>query len=395
MLDIDKLLDSSGKGFKKAALILEDGMRFNGNSIGVNGVAIGEVVFNTSITGYQEILSDPSYCNQLVTLTYPHIGNVGCNSVDMESYKTHLSGLIIKQISTTYHNHRAEESLQSFLKRNKIVGIENIDTRKLTLHLRKNGAKNGIIVVESADIDFESQDVEKFAQERLNSFPGITGKSLIEHVSGLKEEDCFQEFVPNLMRKKKEFVVLVYDLGVKRNIVKTLIGLGCSVKIVGSGTKFADIKSLGASGIVFSNGPGDPEPCTEAIKFARLAIQDRMPCLGICLGHQIISLALGGKTVKMSVGHHGANHPVVNLKTGKIFITSQNHGFVVDEQQFEEIAEITHRSLFDGTIQGYRLKKFPVFAFQGHPEGCPGPQDIEEIFEDFLTSIVQKVEGLK
>ena len=370
-------------------------MRFNGNAIGVDGFAIGEVVFNTSITGYQEILSDPSYCNQLVTLTYPHIGNVGCNSVDMESYKTHLSGLIIKQISAVYHNHRAEESLQNFLKRNRIVGIENIDTRKLTLHLRKNGAKNGIIVVESDDIDFESQDVERFAQERLSSFPGITGKSLIEQVSGLKEEDCFQEFVPNLMRKKEGFVVLVYDLGVKRNIVKTLIELGCSVKIIGSGTKFADIKTLGASGIVFSNGPGDPEPCIEAIKFAELAIKDGMPCLGICLGHQIISLALGGKTVKMSVGHHGANHPVVNLKTGKIFITSQNHGFVVDEQKFEEIAEITHRSLFDGTIQGYRLKKFPVFAFQGHPEGCPGPQDIEEIFEDFLTSIENKVEVLK
>ncbi|MEL0214893.1 MAG: carbamoyl-phosphate synthase domain-containing protein, partial [Burkholderiaceae bacterium] len=225
-MDIDKLLDLSGKGFKKAALILEDGMRFNGNSIGVDGFAIGEVVFNTSITGYQEILSDPSYCNQLVTLTYPHIGNVGCNSVDMESYKTHLSGLIIKQISAVYHNHRAEESLQNFLKRNRIVGIENIDTRKLTLHLRKNGAKNGIIVVESADIDVESQDVEKFAQERLSSFPGITGKSLIEQVSGLKEEDCFQEFVPSLMRKREGFVVLVYDLGVKRNIVKTLIGLG-------------------------------------------------------------------------------------------------------------------------------------------------------------------------
>ena len=366
MLDIDKLLDFSGKGFKKAALILEDGMRFNGNSIGVDGFAIGEVVFNTSITGYQEILSDPSYCNQLVTLTYPHIGNVGCNSVDMESYKTHLSGLIIKQISTSYDNHRAEESLQDFLVKNRIVGIENIDTRKLTLHLRKNGAKNGIIVVESGDIDFESQDVEKFAQERLSSFPGITGKSLIEQVSGLKEEDCFQEFVPNLIRKK-EFVVLVYDLGVKRNIVKTLIRLGCSVKIVGPGTKFADIKTLGASGIVFSNGPGDPEPCTEAIKFAQLAIKDRMPCLGICLGHQIISLALGGKTVKMSVGHHGANHPVVNLKTGKIFITSQNHGFVVDEQRFEEIAEITHRSLFDGTIQGYRLKSFQFLLFKVTP----------------------------
>ena len=395
MLDIDELLNLSGKGFKKAALILEDGMRFNGNSIGVDGFAIGEVVFNTSITGYQEILSDPSYCNQLVTLTYPHIGNVGCNSVDMESYKTHLSGLIIKQISDVYHNHRAEESLQNFLKRNRIVGIENIDTRKLTLHLRKNGAKNGIIVVESVDIDFESQDVEKFAQERLSSFPGITGKSLIEQVSGLKEEDCFQEFVPNLMRKKEGFVVLVYDLGVKRNIVKTLIELGCSVKIIGSGTKFADIKTLGASGIVFSNGPGDPEPCIEAIKFAELAIKDGMPCLGICLGHQIISLALGGKTVKMSVGHHGANHPVVNLKTGKIFITSQNHGFVVDEQRFKEIAEITHRSLFDGTIQGYKLKKLPVFAFQGHPEGCPGPQDIEEIFEDFLTSIEHWVEVSK
>ena len=387
MLVIDKLLDFSGKAFKKAALILEDGMRFNGNSIGIDGFAIGEVVFNTSITGYQEILSDPSYCNQLVTLTYPHIGNVGCNSVDMESYKTHLSGLIIKQMSTSYHNHRAEESLQDFLVKNRIVGIENIDTRKLTLHLRKNGAKNGIILVESAEIDFGSEDVEKFAQEHLSSFPGITGKSLIEQVSGLKEEDCFREFVPSLIRKKEGIVVLVYDLGVKRNIVKTLKALGCSVKIVGPGTQFADIKTLGAFGIVFSNGPGDPEPCTEAIKFAQLAIKAKIPCLGICLGHQIISLALGGKTVKMSVGHHGANHPVANLKTGKIFITSQNHGFVVDEQGFEEIADITHRSLFDGTIQGYRLKKLPVFAFQGHPEGCPGPQDIEEIFEDFLTSI--------
>ena len=394
-MDIDKLLDFSGKGFKKAALILEDGMRFNGNSIGVDGFAVGEVVFNTSITGYQEILSDPSYCNQLVTLTYPHIGNVGCNSVDMESFKTHLSGLIIKQISTSYHNHRAQESLQDFLVKNRIVGIENIDTRKLTLHLRKNGAKNGIIVVDSGDIDFGSQDIEKFARERLSSFPGITGKSLIEQVSGLTEEYCSQEFIQNANRKKDGFFVLIYDLGAKRNIVKTLMGLGCRVKIVGPGTKFADIKTLGASGVVFSNGPGDPEPCTEAIKFARLAIKDRMPCLGICLGHQIISLALGGKTVKMSVGHHGANHPVVNLETGRIFITSQNHGFVVDEQRFKEIAEITHRSLFDGTIQGYKLKELPVFAFQGHPEGCPGPQDIEEIFEGFLTSIEHRVEVSK
>jgi len=394
-LDIDKLLDFSGKGFNKATLILEDGMRFNGNSIGVDGFAIGEVVFNTSITGYQEILSDPSYCNQLVTLTYPHVGNVGCNPEDMESFKTHLSGLIIKQMSTSYHNHRAEESLQDFLIKNRIVGIENIDTRKLTLHLRKNGAKNGIIIVESGDINFGSQDIEKFAQERLSSFPGISGKSLIEQVSGLTEEDCFQELIPIPKRKKEGFVVLVYDLGVKRNIVKTLVGLGCSVKIVGPGTKFDDIRTLGAYGIVFSNGPGDPEPCTEAIKFAQLAIKNGIPCLGICLGHQIISLGLGGKTVKMSVGHHGANHPVVNLKTGKIFITSQNHGFVVDEQRFAEIADITHRSLFDGTIQGYRLKKAPVFAFQGHPEGCPGPQDIEEIFEDFLTSIGQKIEVLK
>ena len=274
--------------------------------------------------------------------------------------------------------------------KNRIVGIENIDTRKLTLHLRKNGTKNGIIVVESGDFDFSSQDLEKFAQERLSLFPGITGKSLIEQVSGLKEEDCSREIDPDPIRKKDRIVVIVYDLGVKRNIVETLKGLGCRVKIVGPATKFSDVKNLGGSGIVFSNGPGDPEPCTDAIKLAQAAIQDKLPCLGICLGHQIISLALGGKTIKMSVGHHGANHPVVNLKTGKIFITSQNHGFVVDEQRFEEIADITHRSLFDGTIQGYRLKKAPVFAFQGHPEGCPGPQDIEEIFEGFLTSIEQR-----
>ena len=395
MLDIGKLLDFSGKGFKKAALILEDGTRFNGNSIGVDGFAIGEVVFNTSITGYQEIISDPSYSNQLITLTYPHIGNVGCNSADMESFKTHLSGLITKQISRSYHNHRAEESLQDFLVKNRIVGIENIDTRKLTLHLRRNGAKNGIIVVDSGDIAFDSQDVEKFAQERLSSFPGITGKSLIEQVSGLTEKHCSQKFIKNPKWEKDRFLVLVYDLGAKRNIVKTLMELGCSVKIVGPGAKFAEIKMLGASGIVFSNGPGDPEPCTEAIKFAQLAINERMPCLGICLGHQIISLALGGKTVKMSVGHHGANHPVVNLKTGKIYITSQNHGFVVDEQRFKEIADITHRSLFDGTIQGYKLKKSPVFAFQGHPEGCPGPQDIEEIFKDFLKSIEHREEVSK
>ena len=394
-MDKNKLLGPSRQNCKKATLILEDGMKFDGLSVGADGFAMGEVVFNTSMTGYQEILSDPSYSNQLVTLTYPHIGNVGCTNIDMESFKTHLAGLIIKQISGSHHNHRAEESLQDFLLRNKIVAIENIDTRRLTLHLRKNGAKNGIIVVESGEIDFESKDAENFARERLDGFPGISGKSLIEQVWGLKDADFTRNVGKPRGKKEKGFVVIVYDLGAKKNIVNTLIRMGCDVKIFTPGIKLADVKKVGAAGIVFSNGPGDPEPCAEAINFARAAIEHGFPCLGICLGHQIISLASGAKTVKMSVGHHGANHPVINLQTGKIFITSQNHGFVIDEEGFEEVATITHRSLFDGTIQGYRLKKAPVFAFQGHPEGCPGPQDIEEIFEGFITAIRSTTEVVR
>ena len=387
-MNISELIGvSTDFGRQKAMLVLDDGTTFLGRSIGFDGVSVGEVVFNTAMTGYQEIISDPSYCNQLVTLTYPHIGNVGCNDTDMESKKPHLSGLIIKQISETFSNHRGMESLQCFLKRNKIVGIDKIDTRKLTLHLRGRGSQNGAIISSFLKNDSDLDKAKRAGRSALDSFEGISGKNVVEKVSGfaISNEDN------STLSSKKPLKVVVLDLGVKRNIIINLKRLGFLVTVVSSDSTFSVIKELKPDGLVISNGPGDPGPCENAIEVARLAIKENLPTLGICLGHQIIGLALGLRIKKMTVGHHGANHPVENLKNGNIFITSQNHGFVVDQEGLNSKVEITHSSLFDGTIQGFKLKNSNIFAFQGHPEGCPGPTDISEVFSDFLFSVENSV----
>ena len=392
-MNISELIGvSTDFGRQKAMLVLDDGTTFLGRSIGFDGVSVGEVVFNTAMTGYQEIISDPSYCNQLVTLTYPHIGNVGCNDTDMESKKPHLAGLIVKQISETFSNHRGTESLHCFLKRNKIVGIDKIDTRKLTLHLRGRGSQNGAIISGFLKNDSDIDNAKRTARSALDSFEGISGKNVAQKVSGfaLSEEDYWTSNSKKL-QPKKPLKVTVIDLGVKRNIILNLKRLGFLVTVVPSDSSFTKIKELNSDGLVISNGPGDPEPCENAIELARLAIKENMPTLGICLGHQIIGLALGLKIKKMTVGHHGANHPVENLKNGNIFITSQNHGFVVDQEELNSKIEITHSSLFDGTIQGFKLKDSNIFAFQGHPEGCPGPMDISEVFSDFLVSVENSV----
>ena len=393
-LNISELIGVSDdfKEQKKAVLVLDDGMTFFGRSIGYDDVSVGEVVFNTAMTGYQEIITDPSYCNQLVTLTYPHIGNVGCNETDMESIKPHLSGLIIKQISETFSNHRGMESLQCFLKRNKIVGIDKIDTRKLTLHLRGRGSQNGAIISSFLKNDSDLEKAKREARSALDSFEGISGKNVAEKVSGfaLPEDDNWISSSKK-SQPKKPLKVVVMDLGVKKNIIINLKRLGFLVTVVPSNSTFTVIKELNPDGLVISNGPGDPEPCENAIEVAKLAIEENLPTLGICLGHQIIGLALGLGIKKMTVGHHGANHPVENLKNGNIFITSQNHGFVVDQEGLNSKVEITHSSLFDGTIQGFKLKNSNIFAFQGHPEGCPGPTDISEVFSDFLFSVENSV----
>jgi carbamoyl-phosphate synthase small subunit len=369
-----------------AILILSDGTEFIGDSIGFSGITCGEVVFNTSMSGYQEIISDPSYSNQLVALTSPHIGNVGCNKDDMESIKPQLSGLIVKNLSTFYSNYRGEEGLNDFLIRNKVVGISNIDTRKLTLHLRKNGALDGVIHSFKESEDLNLIEIRKKALNALNSFNGILGMKLANSVSTSKS----YHFNNDNFSNKELPLVVVYDFGVKSNILAILSKLKCKVQVVPYHTKYEDISILKPNGIILSNGPGDPDPCEEAIEVAKSAVRDKVPLLGICLGHQILALACGAKSKKMLFGHHGSNHPIQNLKTGKIYITSQNHGFVVDEKSLGPYLEVTHKSLFDGTIQGLSHKSSPAFSFQGHPEGSPGPQDLEEIFSHFFTFLRSK-----
>ncbi len=368
-----------------AILVLSDGTEFIGNSIGFPGVSYGEVVFNTSMSGYQEIISDPSYSNQLVTLTSPHIGNVGCNKEDMESSTIHLSGLIVKNLSKFFSNHRSEESLSNFLLRNKVTGISDIDTRKLTLHLRKNGSKNGVI------FSFKNKKISEVREEALkilNSFKGILGSKLAMNTS-TKIDYTFRENEEKNLNfdDNKTPLIIVYDLGIKKNILKILDKFKCRIIVVPYNFKYDDILSLNPDGIVLSNGPGDPEPCVEIIEIVKNIIRDKIPLLGICLGHQIFAIACGAKTKKMLFGHHGANHPIQDLTTGKIYITSQNHGFVVDESSINSNLQVTHKSLFDGTIQGLRHEFAPALSYQGHPEGSPGPNDLENIFSQFVLSL--------
>jgi carbamoyl-phosphate synthase small subunit len=368
-----------------ALLALEDGSIFRGTAIGCEGQTTGEVVFNTAMTGYQEILTDPSYCQQIVTLTYPHIGNVGTNSEDWESDRVYAGGLIIRDYSSVFSNWRAEEPLNAFLVRHQVVAIADIDTRKLTRRLREHGTLNGCIMA-GKDID------EAEAVARARAFPGLKGVDLAKVVTTNTPYDWFEGSwrlekggcVPN-REAGDHFHVAVYDFGVKQNILRMLIDRGCRVTVVPAKTSAREILALSPDGILLSNGPGDPEPCDYAIIAVREFLARRIPLFGICLGHQLLALASGATTLKMKFGHHGANHPVQNLATGEVLITSQNHGFAVNEKTLPECLQPTHRSLFDSTLQGIERTDGPAFGFQGHPEASPGPRDIAPLFDHFIT----------
>jgi len=374
----------------QAVLALEDGSVFLGRSIGADsdqaGVAIGEVVFNTAMSGYQEILTDPSYARQLVTLTYPHIGNTGCNPEDEESERPHAAGLIVRDCPRRHSNWRARESLPEYLARNGIVAIADIDTRRLTRILRERGAQGGAIVT-------GRQPDPQQAIEQARSFPGMQGLDLAREVT-TAESYHWTEGSLDLDRGRwaesaGQRHVVAYDFGVKRNILRMLADRGCRVTVVPATTGVADALALEPDGIFLSNGPGDPEPCDYAIEAIREFIALRIPLFGICLGHQLLGLAAGARTVKMKFGHHGANHPVQDLATKQVMITSQNHGFAVDEDSLPATVRPTHRSLFDGSLQGIELTDAPAFGFQGHPEASPGPHDIQPLFDRFVARIDQ------
>ena len=371
---------------KTALLALEDGTLFRGKSIGTIGHSVGEVVFNTSMTGYQEILTDPSYKNQIVALTYPHIGNTGCNEIDEESNELHLSGLIVRDETATPSSWRSENSLNSYLKKSKVVGISGIDTRALTRHIRINGSMNGCIsTVKNID--------EKKAVEMAKDFEGLKNKDLAKIVS-TQEKYTFNEGSYDFNKGKflnsnKEHHVVVYDYGIKKNILRMLADRGCKLTVVNAMTPAEKVIAMKPDGIFLSNGPGDPEPCDYAIESVKKILNQEIPIFGICLGHQILALASGARTEKMKFGHHGANHPVQDLRTSSVMITSQNHGFAVSDENIPDNIHITHRSLFDNSIQGIKIKNKKAFSFQGHPEASPGPHDVGYLFDQFKEYMLQ------
>ncbi len=367
-----------------AVLALQDGTIFRGLSVGADGKTIGEVVFNTAMTGYQEILTDPSYCRQIVTLTCPHIGNTGTNSVDMESSQIHASGLIVRDASILVSSWRAERDFREFLRAGEAVAIANIDTRKLTRLIRREGAQSGCIM--TGDIDPE------IAVEHARKFPGITGIDLAKFVTTDRTYQwChgtdFARRGRIISRRIAPYHVIAYDFGIKRNILRLLSDMDCRMTVVPAQTTAEEALALNPDGIFLSNGPGDSQPCDYAIKAIQEILKSRVPIFGICLGHQLLALACGAKTVKMKFGHHGANHPVQDLNSGRVIITSQNHGFAVEEDSLPENVETTHRSLFDGTLQGIALTDAPAFSFQGHPEASPGPHDLLPLFERFIADM--------
>ena len=367
-----------------AILALQDGTVFHGTSVGAEGQTIGEVVFNTAMTGYQEILTDPSYCRQIVTLTYPHIGNTGTTSEDMEASKIHASGLIIRDSSMVASNWRVERSLTEFLKLGETVAIADIDTRKLTRIIREKGAQSGCIMTGKVAVDKVVAHAGKF--------PGLTGMDLAKFVTTDQSYQwchgtTFGKKPRILSRRIAPYHVVAYDFGVKRNILRLLSDLDCRMTVVPAKTPAEEALALAPDGIFLSNGPGDPEPCDYAINAIQTFLDGGLPIFGICLGHQLLALAAGGKTTKMKFGHHGANHPVQDLKTGQVLITSQNHGFAVDEESLPDGVQATHRSLFDGTLQGLELVGRPAFSFQGHPEASPGPHDVMPLFERFVLDM--------
>ena len=370
--------------FIPAILALADGTVFKGQSIGADGVTSGEVVFNTAMSGYQEILTDPSYCRQIVTLTYPHIGNTGCNAEDFESNANYAAGLVIRDLPPRASNWRMQDDLSSYLKKHGIVAIAGIDTRKLTRILREKGAQAGCILAGEVD--------EAKALTMARAFPGLAGMDLAKVVSTKSSYPWTEgEWTLNGYQPVVEprFHVVAYDFGVKQNILRMLAQRGCKLTVVPAQTPAADVLAMQPDGIFLSNGPGDPEPCDYAIAAIREFLESGIPVFGICLGHQLLALASGAKTLKMKFGHHGANHPVKDMDTGQVVITSQNHGFAVDIDSLPKNLRVTHVSLFDGSLQGVARTDVPAYSFQGHPEASPGPHDLAYLFDRFLDTMTR------
>jgi carbamoyl-phosphate synthase small subunit len=372
-----------------ALLALEDGSLFYGESIGVSGESVGEVVFNTAMTGYQEILSDPSYARQIVTLTYPHIGNTGTNAEDMESARLYATGLVIRELPVQLSNFRSTESLPEFLHRHKMVAIAGIDTRRLTRILREKGAQNGCILAAE-----KGKPDKKAALEAARAFPGLKGMDLAKVVTTRKpyawDEGVWALGQGHARVENPNFHVVAFDFGVKRNILRMLATRGCRITVVPAQTTASDVLALRPDGIFLSNGPGDPEPCTYAIEAIRSLVDTGIPVFGICLGHQLLGLASGARTIKMKFGHHGANHPVLDVDSGRVMITSQNHGFAVDAASLPANLRITHKSLFDGSVQGLARTDRAAFCFQGHPEASPGPHDVAPLFDRFIQLMLER-----
>ena len=367
--------------FPPALLALADGTVFRGKAIGASGKSVGEVVFNTALSGYQEILTDPSYTRQIVTLTYPHIGNYGVNPEDCEAERIHAAGLIIRDLPLRASNFRGQQTLDAYLRAENVLGIADIDTRKLTRLLREKGAQGGCLMTgDGLNAD------EAIAEAR--AFAGLAGMDLAKVVSTAQPytwtEGAWSLEAGFGYEVEPRFHVVAYDFGVKRNILRMLASRGCRLTVVPAQTSAADVLALQPDGVFFSNGPGDPEPCDYAIAAIRQFLERRLPLFGICLGHQLMGLAAGGKTMKMKFGHHGANHPVKDLESGRVLITSQNHGFAVDAASLPEQVKVTHVSLFDGSLQGMAWRDRPAFCFQGHPEASPGPHDVAYLFDRFI-----------
>jgi carbamoyl-phosphate synthase small subunit len=365
-----------------ALLALADGTVFHGVGVGAHGLAAGEVVFNTAMTGYQEILTDPSYARQIVTLTYPHVGNYGTNPVDVESDRIHAAGLIVRDVPRLASNWRSTEPLGDYLARHGVVGLAGIDTRRLTRVLRERGAQNGCIAA-GPDLDVDA------AIAAARAFPGLKGMDLARVVTRRAPVEWTQgtwDLDARAWRRvEPRFDVVAYDFGIKHNILRMLADRGCRIRVVPAETPADEVLALKPDGVFLSNGPGDPEPCTYAIDAIRAFIAARIPLFGICLGHQLLGLAAGARTLKMKFGHHGANHPVQDLATGRVMISSQNHGFAIDETRLPSNVRVTHRSLFDGSNQGIELTDAPAFGFQGHPEASPGPNDVAGLFDRFIS----------
>jgi carbamoyl-phosphate synthase small subunit len=365
---------------REAVLALADGTIFRGTAIGADGISVGEVVFNTAMTGYQEILTDPSYANQIVTLTYPHIGNVGVNTADQESNQIWAAGMVIRDLPLMVSNFRSEQSLDQYLAERGVVGIADIDTRKLTRILRETGSQSGCIIV--GDID------EQKAVEAAKQFPGLKGMDLAKQVTTAEayhwQHKSWQLGHDYEQQTDFKFKVVAYDFGVKQNILRMLADRGCDLTVVPAQTPASDVLAMNPDGVFLSNGPGDPEPCDYAIEAITELLKTDIPLFGICLGHQLLALASGAKTAKMKFGHHGANHPVEDIANKTVMITSQNHGFAVEEEGLPDCLQATHRSLFDASLQGIHRTDKPAFSFQGHPEASPGPHDAAPLFDHFI-----------